>query len=467
MALVVKDQVWPSLNYDPHQGQQLVHHSLARHRVAAWGRRAGKSTVGGRELMPEVVYTHSILPTLDEYGKSRIFWLVGPDYSDCEKEFRVFYNDLRRIQMPMDRPGTYYIADQGNMQVSLFKGKFLLLAKSAKYLDSLDGEGLCGVELVEAAKLKPIVWGKYIRPALADEKGWSLQTSTPEGKNWFYRHWQRGQDPKFKWDSWRFPSWINDQVFPGGINNTEIQEMKLEMSDERFNQEVAADFTEFVGRVFKEFDEEVHVGDYPWDPTMATYLALDYGWTNPFVVLIIQTDVFDNVYVVGEYRVVNRDINDVAKDLMLDSRFMAAQMFYPDPARPDDTAVLERALRIKANADTGGELKNRLEAIRHYLKYDPASEGHPEEIRKPKLFIDRRCNGQPLNDGGLIREMQDYRYPDTKEDSLRANKEEPMDKDDHGPEALGRFFRGHYGPPGGRGTNRAKINRAVMRSGKR
>ena len=50
--------------------------------------------------------------------------------------------------------------------------------------------------------------------------------------------------------------------------------------------------------------------------------------------------------------------------------------------------------------------------------------------------------------------MGDYRYPD----GVRSGvvNENPLKKDDHGPEALGRFFRGYYGRQhtSGRGTER-------------
>jgi hypothetical protein len=36
------------------------------------------------------------------------------------------------------------------------------------------------------------------------------------------------------------------------------------------------------------------------------------------------------------------------------------------------------------------------------------------------------------------REMEDYRYPDKRTDKNKP--EEPMDKDNHTPEALGRYF---------------------------
>lgn len=456
-----KEPVFEQFGYEPHPKQRIIHSNGCRHRVAACGRRFGKSVIGGNELSVEALYTHAILSTLDD--KRREFWIVGPEYSDSEKEFRVLYNTLKKLEVPFDRPGTYNNPETGDMVVSLWGGKFLCHAKSAKYPGTLVGEGLNGIVLAEAAKLKELVWTKYLRPTLADYRGWSLHASTPEGKNWFYRNWQRGQNPsQEQWASWRMPSWYNPIVFPDGRMDSEILDMEEEMSEERFNQEVGADFSEFVGRVFKDFDEEVHVGDFDYDQRYPVFLACDYGWTNPFVALVIQVDVWDNVYVLAEYRVTHKDINDIARDLATYPIIREKiNLLYPDPAEPGDTAVLCKALKMKASGDTGGELKWRLELIRQRLKLLP--EHVPIEQRKPRLFIDRSCTGMPLGDGGLIREMSDYRYPDTKEESLKAAPEAPLDKDDHGPEALGRFMRGHFGGPAMDGEKpRARVRKANM-----
>lgn len=475
-----KSAVWESIYYEPHDGQKVIHRSPARHRVGACGRRFGKSVVGGHELVPEVLKTYYARDTLEESGQRREFWIVGPEYSDSEKEFRVFYDDCHRLRLPFDRPGTYNNPETGDMVISLWKGKFLVHAKSAKYPQTLVGEGLSGVILAEAAKLKETVWTKYLRPTLADFRGWSLWLSTPEGKNFFYEAWKRGQDPgNPDWDSWRMPSWTNRKVFKwettsqgveamkqllrdGSITremeshlqvDREIIDMAREMSEEKFNQEIGADFTEFVGVVFKDFDEEIHVRDLQYDPSLPLFAACDYGWTNPFVWLAIQIDVWDNIRVIGEYRVTNRDINDIASDLADWPLASKAKVLYPDPAEPGDTAVLCKKLRMKANTSTGGELKWRLELIRQHLKvqHKDLEEGHPE--RAPKLLIDRSCKG-------LIYEMGEYRFPDNKSE-IKPNREEPMDKDDHGPEALGRFMRGYFGPPqGNNGKSRASVRKA-------
>jgi hypothetical protein len=45
-----------------------------------------------------------------------------------------------------------------------------------------------------------------------------------------------------------------------------------------------------------------------------------------------------------------------------------------------------------------------------------------------------------------INDMEEYRYPEKKSEIGDAP-ENPMKKDDHGPEALGRWFAGMFGTP--------------------
>ncbi len=446
MPKLVVSRLWEKLGYEPHTGQQKMHAAERTHRfcVVCAGRRTGKSTAGGHRLTKEAYKTALIKDSAwFDGGRRREFWIVGPEYSDSEKEFRVLWNDLTRREFVFDKPGSYYDPIGMNMHLSLFGGKFQVHAKSAKHPETLVGEGLSGVIMAEAAKLKPIVWTKYIRPTLADFRGWGLMTSTPEGKNWFYEAWMRGQmadDPN--WWSLRMPSWTNDILFPMGRYDPEILDMGKDMSEEKFKQEIGAEFTEFVGRVFKNFDEETHVKPLKLNPAWRTYAAVDYGWTNPFVWLLLQVDTWDNVYVLGEYYHSHKMVDEAAREIQSAGLAPGNLLeFFPDPAGPEHTAMLEEVLRVRATSrSTGGFLSERLDLIRRWLKADTFNPGEvvPEkDVIGPKLWIDPSC----VN---TIREMNDYRYPENKTEQVE-NKEQPMKKDDHAPEALGRFFKGFYG----------------------
>lgn len=493
---------WDAIRWAPYDLQRKVLLNKTRLKVFAAGRRAGKSQVGGHALLPELFRAQAQLDELRDQRQRREFWIVGPEYSDSEKEFRVFWSGMERLGFArhLDHPGSYNNPEAGQMRASLFNGRFVVHAKSAKYPSTLVGEGLSGVIFSEAAKLKPSVWTKYLRPTLADFQGWAYFGSTPEGKNWFYELWQAGQDPeRHDWASWRAPSWANPFVYPGGADyeilerliearrrgqsyfkdvirslkmlttaigvspagiHPEIWAMFLDMSSELFNQEIACLFTEYVGRVFKDFDEELHVTDQGFRPDWETYACADYGFTNPFVWLLLQVDPHhERVHVLSEYYETGRTTEEAAAEI--ESRGMApsfVRAFFPDPSEPDRTRSLEQKLHIRKRSPGSLEKKDRIEWIRRKLKIRRPDLPVDHEERVPLLTFQR---GQCPN---ALREMGAYRYPETAEQaSLKGRNapEEPMKRDDHVPEALGRFFSGFYGRPYSVGPRQSKaiINR--------
>ena len=477
--------LYDKIGWTPHPGQSLVIQAPSRNRVVAAGRRFGKSEIGGHKLFQEALNTRLVKSKLADLQKRREFWIVGPSYTDSEKEFRILWNELSKAGFRdyFDKPGSYNNPEQGLMTLSLWDGRFVVYAKSEKHPDSLVGEGLSGVILAEAAKLKERTWNKLIRPTLADFNGWSLMTSTPEGKNWFYELWRRGQDPtRPEWWSMRAPSWMNPYVYPGGATDDsiillrraiaqramvdielfrrlgvdpEIGELAADLTEESFNQEIAALFTEYVGRVFKGFDEDVHVGDYPREPGWALYAASDAGFTNPSVFLLIQVDphgeqvqVLDEVYQEGLTA-------DEFASLILE-RFGTLQgciKMYPDPADPAFAKTLSERLKVPLGKGTGGELRWRLDSIRAALKERNTHLPTDDPTRVPGLVFDRKCER-------TIADMLNYRYPERRAQADANAPENPMKKDDHGPEALGRFYAGHFGTAGNR--RRSKSRRSSM-----
>lgn len=442
--VIVKDTLFDLVGYKRHMGQQAVHDSTARFRVAAWGRRGGKSQAGGMELLPAAYLAYYQRAELRRTQKRHEYWIVGPEYSDAEKEFRVIYNAMTARGIPFDHPGTYNNPEGGMMSISAWNGAFIVHAKSAKHPETLVGEGLRGLVLSEAAKMKRSVWEKFLRATLADYKGWLYAGSTPEGKNWFYEMWQRGQDPlQTEYWSLRAPAWINPYVYPAGRHDPEIISLQNGISAELFNQEIAALFTEYVGRVFKEFDEEVHVTRDPWvysqEQVERHYFgAVDYGWTNPNVWLLLEVDMWGTVFIKGEVYQEHLTAGEFAEEIRAKGLCPpGVKAFYPDPASPGDSAELAKRLRIIAQPNTGGELKGRLELIRRALKPQVGGvAGIDHEV--PRLYVHPDCVR-------TIADMNNYRYPADKGEQGSNPSEVPLKKDDHAPEALGRFFAGYFG----------------------
>lgn len=427
-----KERYFGATGYDPFEAQLEIHRSRARHRGVSNGRRWGKTLVGGKEA-------EATCFVMNKLGEPQRGWIVGPNYTDCEKEFRVVYDTFKKLDIDATAPKWVNNPDSGNMHITTAWG-WDLQCRSAAHPESLVGEGLDFVLLVEAGRLTRRTFSQYIRPALSDKRGWSLATGVPEIASevsllfWAY---MRGQDPSKKtWQSWMRPSWTNTVVFPGGRHDPEILEAEDDLTEDEFRRQYGGEFVERVGLVMKEWEDEVHLANLNYEPEWPLYAAVDYGYTNPFVWLWIQVDNDDNVYVLGEHYITLRDVHEIAEHTLLQHPLTDKLVaFYPDPAEPDDTQILQRLLRKPARQNTGGEIKTRIALIRNALRGRAlTSEGREHA----KLLIDRSCTG-------LRWEMAEgYRWPQHKDDAPKNESENPMDKNNHGPEALGRFFKGYF-----------------------
>lgn len=429
-----KDKWFESTGYVPHDGQRVIHYNHTRNRVLCNGRRWGKTLLGGKE-----VETFAFMRNFR--GEPMTGWIVGPEYTDAEKEFRVVHDTFK--DLGIDKISTKFLnnTENGNMHIKTRWG-FDLECRSARHPESLVGEGLDFVLLVEAGRHRRRTFTEYIRPALSDKRGMSLMSGVPEDRSensLLYWAFSRGQDgAKTQWQSWRMPSWTNNAVFPLGYDDPEMAEARDDLTEDEFRRQYGAEFIEQHGRVMKEWDDETHVKKLMYRPDWPLYAAVDFGYTNDWVWLWIQVDPLDNtVYVIGESRWRMRDSEDIArvelKDHPLTQKLVC---IYVDPAGPDDANILRRVLGVPTRHNTGGELKVRLSLIRNSLKTRPEylPEDHPD--RHAGLQVDESCHR-------LIWEMREgYRWPEQKNQEKNSS-ELPNDHDNHGPEALGRFYKGH------------------------
>src|SRR4029453_7169812 len=110
--------------------------------------------------------------------------IVAPKYVLGEKEFRVTWRDLKKLNV-LSRCKTHYNIEQGRMDIYWPEMDSMLQVKSAERPDSLVGEGIDHVCMSEAAKHRRTTWEMYIRPALQDKRGTADFPTTPQGFNWF------------------------------------------------------------------------------------------------------------------------------------------------------------------------------------------------------------------------------------------------------------------------------------------
>jgi len=425
--------IFKKIGYTPHSAEQSeAHDSDARFKTVCCGRRWGKTTFGANEMTA----------ALCDPSDPGYFWIVGPNYVQGEKEFRIVYDNIfKKMQLSRGAKNQYskikkqYNVPQGLMRIEMPWGS-VLEVKSAERQESLLGEGLAGVIMAEAARHTSVTWEQYIRPALTDRKGWAIFSSTPRGYNWFQGLWLLGQlrtlHPSYQ--SWRFPSWSNPILFPGGRDDPEIKEMEARQSPQWFAQEIGAEFTAFTGKIYDEFDIQVHVKPIEYNPLWTNAWALDYGWSNPFACYDVMIDPEDSFHIWREYQVAQKTTFEHAGSLMEreNPQDYHADWGAGDPRGPDQANTISIITGVQIYSEDIGQGNTHeswtlgIEHMRRLLKIRPDG--------TTKMTIDPSCTE-------LIRQMEQLRAIEEKEGK---NATEGQHKhDDHGPDAV-RYLAGQY-----------------------
>ena len=291
-----KAAYFTTIGYEPHsEAQWLFHRAESRFRIPVCGRRFGKSEMAGKDEEPKLI---------DPSNRGRLTWIVGPTYDLADKEFRVIWNDLIvKMGLGKDkRIKKLYNKRAGDMYIDIpWAGR--VEVRSAAHPETLVGDSLSHVIMSEAAKHNADTWERFLRPALADQRGTADFPTTPEGHNWLYMLWQLGRNPENAgiYEAWNFPSWLNTQVYPLGRQDPEILLLERTMAEEEFLQEIAADFSSFKGKIYAEFEENTHVKKHVFRPDWPNYIAFDWGFTAPLAAIEFQVDPWDNIYVWREH----------------------------------------------------------------------------------------------------------------------------------------------------------------------
>jgi len=422
---VDKKKYFELIKYRPHGRQWLYHESNARFKIPVAGRRFGKSLMTGKDIEPLLMVPNKRI------------WVIGPTYDLGEKEFRVIWDDMI-VRLAFGREPSVkkaYSKKQGNMFIE-FPWNTRIEVRSAERPDTLVGEALDYAVLSEAAKHGQETWDRYVRPALSDKRGGATFGTTPEGMNWLYQMWQLGQNPEFPdYESWRYPSWENLHVYPGGREDPEIKLLERTMPKDWFDQEIAALFTAFVGKIYDEWQEETHVRTVKYNPAWPNYMCFDWGFVNPLAAIEFQVDPWGRVYVWREHykeRMILRDHLIYLKNRPQPEGYKI-DLSFGDAADPEAIA--------QVCADFGpcwGDPKSKdiwmdgVQLVKQFLQLQQVGDAdeYGTPLEEPWLFVDHGC----VN---LIREFNNYRSaPPTSGKTDKNLRERAQDWDDHALDAL-------------------------------
>lgn len=282
----------------------------------------------------------------------------------------------------------------------------------------------------EAAKIKKRIYEQYLRPTLSDKLGWVKFITTPEGFNWIYELFLRGQSPEFpEWYSLQSSTYDNPYIPQG-----EVDDAKSELTKEYFQQEYLAQFTSFAGKVYP-FDRSIHVKKLDYQKEWETFCSIDFGYRMPSVgwYQVGKVKGVDEVHLIDE---ISHEENIKTEDLAdrIKAKTYPNVTYYGDPAGSGvqsqsglgDIEIFKRkGIYVKFTTDPiSRAISTGVGLVRRFLE---------DAKGEPHYFVSDRCVGH-------IVDYEGYRYPEKKED--RVLKDEPL-KDgyhDHGCDETRYFF---------------------------
>jgi hypothetical protein len=223
------------LGITPHETQAQFLECRAPVKIAACGRRWGKSTAAALDVLHLAVVG-------DAEGRPTTQMVVAPS-SD---QTTVIGDEVERLLLngPL-APLVANITHAPFFEVTLTNGSMILARSAGNEGKYLRGRAAHRVVVDEAAFVSERTIQEAILPMLADTSGQLVLISTPFGRNTFWEFFVRGQGDDPSCQSFQFPSHLNPHISRGYIEG-----QRLTMTEMQFRTEWEAEFLDDLGTVF-------------------------------------------------------------------------------------------------------------------------------------------------------------------------------------------------------------------------
>jgi hypothetical protein len=280
-------------------GQQAVARSEARFRIVAWGRRGGKTFYAASEAIAIAM------------ARPRSWvWLAAPIARLAGRAFDYVVQYVQDLGIE----DQCSIRNQTQEKQILFPNGSRIEGISLENYMSAAGAAIDFAVVDEAAQIVPEAWYRAILPPLMDRNGGALLISSYEGEGDFFsdkvlevqkeeeRAKALGYEFKPEWELFQAASYdVNFYAFPQGLNTKTLVDARKEMPVVDFLEQFGAQVSGSRDRIFSEFFERVHVGNYPYNPEHPVRLAIDpSSGANPYAIAVIQ-DYGDYMVIIDEF----------------------------------------------------------------------------------------------------------------------------------------------------------------------
>ncbi len=423
-----KWRLFDALGYRPrHAEVSRFHESKARIKLAVCPARSSKSYSAAKDVLPDL------------FVPGCRGWIVGPNYTLAEKEFRYIHDDLvvkgvRDFGLPRpQRVST--IAKSGGLFIKWGAPLNVTIeAKTAENPQTLLGEEVDFIIYSEAAQLPRAIHEKYCYPRTITKQGRIIIPTTPESKaEWLYDMWDKGRSGNderidtFTWDVTANPAYR--------IEEFEWAKNFYGEDHPAFREQFLGEWVFYTGLVYPSFSKDMHIIDpfrIPQD--WPKFRVIDFGSRDPFCCLWYAVGPNSEIYVYREYYERNPSVPSMqhAEAIRLRTASEHIQWTIADPSAKQlitDMAHFGVApIRAADNDRTAGRVR-----VMEYLQ--PTEYGKPPynhgkrpmgKTRWPKLYIFSDCVE-------LIGEIKFYRW---KESKAREGEKERTEGSDHAMDCL-------------------------------
>ena len=423
---------------------------------------------GGKSLTLEkktVSLIFELLHTIDTV----LVWLVAADYERTRPEFEYLVEDFVKL-FGINNVTASKRVDPGYIEITLkghSKPRIKIETKSAKDPRTLYGYAPNIILGCEASQLDLETYNR-LQGRAAPRRGYLLLGGTLESSlGWYpqlYDAWEHGTKDE---QSFRLPSYLNIELYPGGIDDPEIQRLKANSSDDFFLERIEGQAVPPTGLVFKEFRVDIHVRDIEYMPGIPIHLWVDPGYAGAYAVMAAhiingQVQFFDSIY---EQGLVTEEICQIVaekpwfKDVKHGVMDIAGLQHQAMPA-PVEIWLAKPPKGIGLYMSTNRVLINDgIERLKGFLKPNPLT-------NQPKIVIAPHCKGI-LSEFGAVPNPFDgqtraYRWKTDREGNIVGDV--PDDRHNHGIKAVIYGLIENFGYGFVKGGDKIKVSRGYKNS---
>ena len=243
--------------YSPRELQRGLHNDLKRWNLFVCHRRFGKTVFSINELLKQALTTRN---------RNSRYGYVAPYYKQAKQIAWDYIKEFAGVI-----PGVKF--NESELRADLPNGSRISLF-GADNPDAMRGLYFDGVVMDEYADMSPRVFTEIVRPALSDRKGFAIFIGSAKGGSIFHELYEAVEN---------HPEWLV-RVYKasetGIIDNNELEDAKVIMTDDEFAQEYECSWTASIKGAYyaKELEEaKDRITTVPYEQRLPVHTFWDLG----------------------------------------------------------------------------------------------------------------------------------------------------------------------------------------------